>query len=264
MLKTRIMTAVIMAVVVLGAIFALPSLPFTLLVAFIILGLAGWESGRLARFETPWLLWAYPTALFLAGLILNWLATPISSKALLFIAALSWIIPALWLSRPQKKAPSWFTGALLAIILMGAWWAISRLQAQNPWLIVWLVLIVASADVGAYFSGRALGVAKLAPKISPGKTWAGAIGGAIAASVVAPLGSQLLPVSSTLTPYTLVLGGLGLAVASIVGDLFISTLKRQAGLKDSSALLPGHGGLMDRLDSLSPTFILFALAVGTF
>jgi phosphatidate cytidylyltransferase len=148
----------------------------------------------------------------------------------------------------------------LGLILLGAWLAVVQLQMQSAWLIVWLLCVIGAADIGAYFTGRGIGGPKLAARISPGKTWSGAVGGVLAALLVAPLAAYGLPAPLvSLSAPMLALVGVGLAVVSIGGDLFISLLKRQAGLKDSSDLLPGHGGLLDRLDSLGAALPFFAL-----
>jgi phosphatidate cytidylyltransferase len=264
MLKTRVITAIVMALVVLLAIFGLPSSLFSPLVALIVLGIGGWEATRLSRFHSVWAIGGFPTLLLILALIYAYYLAPSASQLILICVSVTWIVPTLWLSQPSHKVLPALTSGLLGIILLGTWWALSVLQATDPWLIVWMVLIVASADVGAYFSGKALGGSKLAPQISPGKTWAGAFGGGIAAATMAPLGAIWLPIATPYSLATLALGGACLAFVSIVGDLFMSVLKRQAGLKDSSALLPGHGGLLDRLDSLSSTLPLFALVVATF
>jgi phosphatidate cytidylyltransferase len=131
---------------------------------------------------------------------------------------------------------------------------------SSPWLVVMLLILIAAADTFAYFTGRHFGGPKLAPRISPGKTLSGAAGGLIGAMVLTALSAAALP-DSPFTPLTGALLGLGLGMISIAGDLFISLLKRQRALKDTSALLPGHGGILDRFDSLVAALPFFALAV---
>lgn len=126
-------------------------------------------------------------------------------------------------------------------------------------LVLFVVFVVAATDIGAYFAGRRIGGPKLAPRLSPNKTWAGLIGGMGAAAVVGGL-------SASFTPYPLTFSGCVwtaafLAVVAQAGDLFESWLKRRAGVKDSGALLPGHGGLLDRLDGLIASAPIFALMV---
>lgn len=120
-------------------------------------------------------------------------------------------------------------------------------------LLVWVFLVVWSTDIGAYFSGRAIGGPKLAPSISPNKTVAGLVGGIIAASVIAGLWTKFANLPASL--YWL---AAPLAAASQLGDLFESWLKRRAGVKDSGSWLPGHGGMLDRVDGLGPVAVLTA------
>ena len=149
---------------------------------------------------------------------------------------------------------------LLSAALLPAWAAMVELQARSPWWLIAVMALVAAADIGAYFAGRAFGRHKLAPSISPGKTWEGAIGAWLAITVYALL--LFFYASDTLQlgclPQTLALFW-GLFGLSVLGDLFESTLKRQAGIKDSGSLLPGHGGILDRIDSLTAVLPVAAL-----
>jgi phosphatidate cytidylyltransferase len=125
-----------------------------------------------------------------------------------------------------------------------------------------LVAVVAAADIGAYFSGRAWGRHKLAPKVSPAKTWEGFWGGLMAVALAAVLLWSLLPVQAAHISLAAVLAvTLTTALASVVGDLSVSMVKRQSGAKDSGSLLPGHGGVLDRLDSLCGAAPVFALGL---
>ncbi|MEN1729685.1 MAG: phosphatidate cytidylyltransferase [Pseudomonadota bacterium] len=144
--------------------------------------------------------------------------------------------------------------------MLAAWLAIAWLQQQSPWLPVLLIIIIAAADVGAYFTGRSVGGPKLAPRISPGKTWSGVAGGIVAAFIITTIAVLVLP-DSPFSPWLAGTIALGLAAISVGGDLFFSLLKRQRGIKDSSHLLPGHGGILDRIDSLGAALPFFALAV---
>lgn len=133
-----------------------------------------------------------------------------------------------------------------------------RDQPEGFALALWTVAIVSATDIGAYFAGRAIGGPKLAPRISPNKTWAGLIGGVVAAAVIGALLAMLF----SLPPLLGALGG-GLAVLAQLGDLFESWLKRRAGVKDSGTWLPGHGGALDRLDGLVPVAALVAILIAT-
>ncbi|MEE4304200.1 MAG: phosphatidate cytidylyltransferase, partial [Wenzhouxiangella sp.] len=153
-----------------------------------------------------------------------------------------------------------FKLVVLGGVLLAAWLGLSLLQSISPWLVFLLLVVIAAADTGAYFSGRHFGGAKLAPRISPGKTRAGALGGLLGAAVLTPLAGAIFPLNP-FEPFTLAALAFGIAMISIGGDLYISLLKRQRGLKDTSALLPGHGGILDRFDSMSAAVPFFALAV---
>jgi phosphatidate cytidylyltransferase len=123
--------------------------------------------------------------------------------------------------------------------------ALLFLRNHSPSLLLAIVGIAIVADTAAYFTGRAFGKHKLAPSISPGKTWEGAVGGAVAVAVYA----LLLPAPEGIGKLQLIVAALALSVLSVLGDLFESWIKRRAGVKDSSQLLPGHGGILDRIDS---------------
>lgn len=164
-------------------------------------------------------------------------------------------------ARPDRsyQAVSFFT-AILSIST--GWFAISwvRLQSEGSWLILLLLLIVWAADTGAYFAGKTFGKKKLAAHISPGKTQAGLLGGLIAAPLMALLATNLMPVPHIET-VSLILLSLVTALVSVAGDLMISLHKRISELKDSGNLLPGHGGILDRLDSLLAAAPFFALGL---
>lgn len=134
-----------------------------------------------------------------------------------------------------------------------------RSQTDGGWLVLTLLLAVWATDIGAYFAGRIIGGAKLAPAISPNKTWAGLIGGMIAAALITLIATSFSPYPASASGALWV--GMAIAVLGQVGDLFESWLKRRAGVKDSGSLIPGHGGLLDRIDGLILTTPFFALLV---
>jgi phosphatidate cytidylyltransferase len=172
------------------------------------------------------------------------------------LIALLWIVFA-----PQRVSP-WSAALAGALSLLPAWLALMRLRSDLPhgaeWMLFALVLVFA-ADIGAFFAGRRFGRLRLAPTVSPGKTWEGVLGGAVAGTLVGIAGSAWFGVPLyTFLPLCLV------AVAfSVIGDLTESLLKRFAGLKDSGTLFPGHGGVMDRIDSVTGAapVLLFGLTV---
>jgi phosphatidate cytidylyltransferase len=168
------------------------------------------------------------------------------------LATAFWVLVVpLWLRRRWQLAASLPAALLGAGILIATWVALVQLHARSPWVVLAAMAIVWIADTAAYFSGRAFGRRKLAPQISPGKSWEGVYGGLAAAAVYAML---LVPATRDLAPGVApavwVLLVVALAALSVLGDLFESLLKRQAGAKDSGSILPGHGGMLDRIDAL--------------
>lgn len=277
MLRARIVTAVIIAALLLSLLFAAPPPIFTAAAAIVMLAIGGWEAGQLGGLRQPMARWTFGGLLLLTGLgaaAMLELISPITLSTesrdqiipqLLIAPALLWLVLIGWLSRPSlgdQASVTWrvIKLAVLAVVLGAAWLALSWLQRESAWLVVMLIVIIAAADTGAYFTGRHFGGPKLAPRISPGKTWSGVAGGMISTVVVSALASLILP-GIPFSPLQAAGIALLLAGISIGGDLFISLLKRQQGIKDSSHLLPGHGGILDRIDSLGAALPFFALAV---
>lgn len=177
-----------------------------------------------------------------------------------FPAVVFWmLVVPLWM-RYRWPLPKSLAGlAIGALLILPTWLALIQLRQVGAQTLLGIMALVWLADIGAYFSGRAFGKHKLALSISPGKTWEGAIGGGIAVLVYGFVLSPYLPTVLSTNPLLLFAALLLLTAVSIVGDLFESLLKRQAGLKDSSNILPGHGGILDRIDSLMSTLPLVAL-----
>jgi len=170
-----------------------------------------------------------------------------------------WVVGGgLRLARHDARTGGWL---LAAVVLLGCWLALYELRLRGPIALLSSMAIVWVADIAAYFAGRAFGRRKLAPSISPGKSWEGAIGGFAAVALLggfaagaAGLETALPAVLASRLPLAAVLAVLvAIAALSIVGDLHESLLKRQAGVKDSGWILPGHGGVLDRIDALIPT-----------
>ena len=268
MLKQRVLTALLLLPAVMVAIFVLPPSWFLLLIGVILLG-GSWEYARLAglsRYAGGYLL-VLTQALVLAMLFIyrdHW-----ESGILMYMpmACAAWLLMFLRLSvyragtTPDNRYRIISFATAIASVTAG-WFAISwlRTQADGSWLLLLMLLIVWAADTGAYFAGKTFGKSKLAPQISPGKTRAGLLGGLIAAPLVALLAASLMP-SISVDPSRLVLLSLVTALASVGGDLVISLHKRTSGYKDSGRLLPGHGGVLDRLDSLLAAAPFFALGL---
>ncbi|MGE5624982.1 MAG: phosphatidate cytidylyltransferase [Bacillota bacterium] len=264
MLRQRVITALIIAPIVLALIFFTPGRLFALVMLG--LGLIGaWEwsalSGRPGRSSRLALVVLFGI-LAVAG---GWLQSVQASDTVLLIYCLSalvwWLFSLGWLAFWRIEFSFPVKVMCGALTLLPALAAVVSLHAVSPWYLVDLLLLTSAADIGAYFTGRAFGRHKLAPLVSPGKTWEGVVGGLVLVAVVAAIEDYWLP--AELVPFVLLC--MGVALLSVVGDLSESLFKRQAGLKDSGSLFPGHGGLLDRVDSLTaaaPLFWLGARALG--
>jgi phosphatidate cytidylyltransferase len=249
-----VVTAAVLLAILLAALFWLPRAGVAALMALIV-ALGGFEWGRLCGLDV---LYArlYAGGVVLALLVLFWLDL---SGPVFPIAAALWIIavPAwLWLGvKPEHRALLAVTGFGVLVPPALAMVVLAPRDALLALAVAWI------ADTAAYFAGRRWGRRKLAPSISPGKTWEGAAGGLIAAAAYAMILSILFAGIDG-TRMAAFLGAAALLVmVSIVGDLFESAVKRQAGVKDSGTLLPGHGGMLDRIDSATATLPLAALVV---
>jgi len=272
MLKTRVLTAAVLLAVLLSALFLLPRNGWIAFCA-LLLGIAAWEWGALAGLAAAGrsIYTAFVIGLFVLPEVLE-----VSRADGLYVpiwiycaAALFWIILVpLWMwRRPQRDGRALLLTAG-AIALVPAFAAAVDLRSVRPSLLVAVLATVWISDSAAYFIGRRFGKRKLAPAISPGKTWEG-VAGALAAvalyalawaSLSGPAGLSLGPGRAQLGPAWILPVLLGLAVAGMIGDLLESLIKRQAGVKDSGALLPGHGGVLDRIDAPLAMLPLAALA----
>lgn len=267
MLKTRIITAICIGLVTLVILFVIDAAAFRLSMAALMLA-GSWEFARLAALRPVLrgLLLALQ-ALALALALYHWNSVATLALSILAAACLSWFLMLLRLLsfHPGEKPGlnyrmlSFFC-ALAAISF--AWFALCWLRDQpaGVWLVLLLLFIIWAADIGAYFAGRWLGRHKLAPSISPGKTREGLVGGLMLSLLVAQIlayytGSFSSP-SGALALVTAIT-----ALVSAGGDLFISVHKRTTGLKDSGNIFPGHGGVLDRFDSLLAGAPFFALGV---
>lgn len=260
MLKTRLLAAAVMIPAAILWVWLAPPLVFAAIAAVVVLaaarewaGLAGVKS-RLT--QGAWLV------AILGLLILAWWGarhTSYDYLPLLWVLMAFWVVTTLHLARGGVRSSR--PGLLLqgALVLVPAFFALLliRHMTAGPGLIFALFAVVWGADAGAYFAGRAVGRHKLAPQLSPGKTWEGLIGGLVLAAIAAALASLWCPVPIwLLVPLAVVT-----AAFSVVGDLVESRLKRVAGAKDSGHLIPGHGGVLDRIDSLSAAAPVFALGL---
>ncbi|MDO3385788.1 phosphatidate cytidylyltransferase [Gilvimarinus sp. SDUM040013] len=273
MLKQRVITAILLAAVFLGVLFFLPVALFPAFVATIVL-ISAWEWANLSGIGSWWGRAAYVVlqAVVIAVAAYYVGALPVDTtgalaeeryRNLLIIGCTWWAVALLWVQGYPSSALLWRHTAVRAVmglfVLVPTWAAFSfvRLQEQGAWLVLMIVAVVAAADIGGYFVGRRLGRHKLAPSVSPGKTWEGFLGGVTANLCLALViwlttGQAILSIVALVIPTSLV---------SVLGDLLESMIKRERGIKDSSALLPGHGGVLDRVDSLTAAAPVFALAL---
>lgn len=271
MLKQRVITGALLAAAAIAAIIFLPSRLLVVVLAGVTL-LACWEWTDLAALSTPLarLLYCAVSACAMIGLLdlTHVLDEQPDMQRLRFIlggAALWWCLAWLCIKTFPYSAVWW--GSMWVRLLMGwlallpAWLACVylRFQIDGEWKILFLLALVAAADIGAYFSGTQFGKHKLAPAVSPGKSWEGFWGGLVASVVFALLVRHVfweqLPLLALLLIAALTM------LASVLGDLLESMLKRYRGVKDSGSILPGHGGVLDRFDSISAAAPIFVLGL---
>jgi phosphatidate cytidylyltransferase len=255
MLRERVITALILATLVLLVIFLLPHVATMAALALLVVA-AAWEWSAFPRFTQRSARIFYVALVAACIAAAWWFGVQREEMDRLVQAALAWWVFALvWVAiAPARVNRTTAAGAGL-LVLVPAWLALARLHAAGPQLLLFLILLVVAADVGAYFAGRRFGHNKLAPRVSPGKTWEGVLGGFVAAALLAALGVLWFKVDAARFLALCLI----VVVASIIGDLTESLFKRHAGLKDSGTLLPGHGGLLDRVDSVTaaaPVFLI--------
>lgn len=256
-LGARVITALFLVAGFLAVLFLLPTVMAALVFA-LVTALAAWEWAGLVKGGPPSRkLFA---GLVLASCLLLWLRPADSFPVLWTIAALFWLgLMPFWLaSRRAIGGEGYLVGWVL---LVPTWAALVDLHDRSPMLLLAVMALVWIADIAAYFTGRAFGKHKLAPAISPGKTWEG-VAGAVAGVMIYGLSTAgQLPATRGVAPGLMAGALLLLTALSIAGDLFESMVKRQANMKDSSQLLPGHGGILDRIDSQTSTLPVVALAL---
>jgi phosphatidate cytidylyltransferase len=263
MLRIRILTAAILGAVLLLGLFLLPP-HWTVLAIAVAFTLGAWEWAGLGALRGFLARSAYACAIaFLLWAAWRFTALPVHFVMLLVIACVWWGVAFVWLIvAPEGRRPR--LALLCGVpVLVPAFVALARLDlaghgfVHGPELVLWLVFLVVAADVGAFFAGRSFGKRKLAPRVSPGKTWEGAIGGVVAVALVALIGAWRFGLPVVLS----VAFGCAVGMLSVVGDLTESMFKRSVGVKDSGALLPGHGGILDRIDSVTAAAPLYALGL---
>lgn len=261
-LKTRIITAAFLIIAALIFILAFPTPWFAVTILILLVTIGGMEWANLVSLndfkQALYVAWMLPLAYFAyKSETLSWF--------FITIGFLWWFINLVMLLRYKQGTTFYHNNPLILrlsgfFVIISAWSAAVILHAQSPYLILFLVFLVAAADSGAYFAGKSFGKNKLVPQISPGKTREGLLGGFIAAIIVAFIGASVFGLIDGGFSSFIYLSAIT-ALMSVAGDLFVSLMKREAGEKDSGNILPGHGGILDRVDGLIATLPIFALGI---
>ena len=272
MLKQRLLTALVLIPLVVWAVLELSTAVLGLILALFVL-LGSWEWARLIGLQTTLARLSYVTFIAMLLYLSKFLLATSENFifAALVVAGLWWLIGTVWVFRYRgetglKPIDTQFGLFVGVIVLIPTWLAMTYIHAfseNGPAMLLFVMVLIWAADSGAYFAGRKFGKHKLAPQVSPGKTIEGVVGGLLAAALFSLIGATSFDLP--------VLGGISFVVLSVIvvllsviGDLFESLFKRRAGVKDSGQLLPGHGGVLDRIDSLTAAAPIFALALAVF
>ncbi|MBR7887344.1 phosphatidate cytidylyltransferase [Marinomonas sp. A79] len=265
MLLPRILSAIVMAVLFIYAVFVLDASNFILAIGVVVC-LAGWEWARLSGVKHQLGRVVYAA---LIGMVCFAVFNAAMAKTSLYISPILWGLALYWVMRYPAQL-SWqpvISRLLFGILVLTTTWSALVVLKQSDEFVVWVLLLMGliwGADSGAYFAGRAFGKRKLAPAVSPGKSWEGVFGGVLLTQV----GVMIFAVSSDYAFsgwLVLALIALVTSFVSVLGDLTESLFKRHEKLKDSSHLIPGHGGVMDRVDSLTaaaPIYVLLLSMTG--
>lgn len=272
MLRQRVITALVLAIIFLVALFGLPAGYFSFFIGAVLL-VGGWEWAKMSGFGNTLSRLVY--CLGLLGLLIAASAyfgfageaRPALDKGsirdLLLVGCGWWAIALLLVQGYPSSAILWgnpWVRLVMGIaVLIPAWVALVylRQQAYGAWLVLLLILVVALADSGGYFAGRRFGKHKLAPAVSPGKTWEGFVGGLVTNLLLTAILCSVVTIDWRLALAVVV----PTSLVSVLGDLLESMVKRHAGVKDSGHILPGHGGILDRVDGITAGAPVFALAI---
>ena len=279
MLKQRIITALILAPLALFAILYLPLFSFQIMIA-LVMGLGAWEWSSMSGMTRTFSKVAYAAVVVAICLILSimlptdliWYQGQLNSlyTYILSVAAIWWVVSLAMIIAYPNYTSVWYTSKILRglfglLTLIPTWVAVVALRTSlyevDPYygasLIFYVLGIVWAADIGAFFVGVKFGKHKLRPEVSPGKTLEGLMGGIFASSAIIAFAALHFQYDSSRIWLHIAVGALTVGVSAL-GDLNESMFKRCAGIKDSGKLLPGHGGVMDRIDSLTAAFPVFA------
>ena len=268
MLKQRVITAIFLVILFLAAVFTLPAYGWTTVVALMIFQSAR-EWAQLSKLDRKMvILYCAITLMLFLGIF--WLDSRIvnvdtvSLHVFLYVASvILWVVvvPS-WMYSSWQLKNKWLMALVGWIVILPTGFAMLDLHGVSPWWLLGAMSVVWLADTGAYFSGRKFGKNKLAPSISPGKTWEGVYGALVLVSIyVISIGYWMGWIKSISVFAGILLLSFVWVGLSVIGDLFESAIKRQAGVKDSGTLLPGHGGLLDRIDALTSTLPFVALVI---
>lgn len=268
MLKQRLLTAIILIPLLVWGILQLPT-PYLAMVLALFILQGSWEWGGMMKYRSPaaHVVFLLVVAVCMAAVwfyldrgTTDWLAIPV-------ISLFWWLTATVWVLTYPKSASRWsmiwIQSLIGLLILIPSWLSIIGLHEYGetgPYLVLYLISLIWVADSGAYFGGRKWGKRKLAPEVSPGKTWEGVVSALAASIVYALVAANLLAISGNQWALFVVLSLITVAF-SIIGDLTESMFKRHAGIKDSGRLLPGHGGVLDRIDSLTAAAPVFVVGI---
>lgn len=271
MLKQRIITAICIFALFLATLLAASPFVFSAFVGLVLL-VSAWEWSNLSGFQRYWqralymllFLGLLVSVSFYLGIMSDTAIDQDKARSVFLMSGLWWAIALLWVQGYPSSAvlwgATWVRGLIGLLVLIPAGISLVYLhhQPQGHWLILLVVLVVATADIGAYFSGRAFGRRKLAKNVSPGKSWEGVWGGLVGCVILALVVAAVADWSAWMVLLGIIIPT---ALVSVLGDLLESMVKRHRGLKDSGYILPGHGGVMDRIDGLTAAAPIFALAI---
>lgn len=263
MFKTRLITALILIPIVVACIFFLPPMAF-LTASLLVILLAGWEWSALSGIEHYGRRILYLA--LLATILVSFLFLPII--LVIILATIWWLLTIIlmWIF-PERSAwgdHKWIKATMGFFVLVPCWIGLIILQGYSPMVLMFCLVLIWSVDSAAYFVGRKWGQHKMIPKISPGKSYEGFFAGIVTSIIVGLIGLWILEIGQGGAILFLLICLLGGGLITVLGDLFESMVKRKSHLKDSGGLLPGHGGILDRIDSMTSAIPFFALVIPYF